>query len=52
MQIQPLPRSIQVAGKLGVLDELGVVDALLHGLSGREVVVCKVQHRLMNIVLP
>lgn len=35
-----LPCSIHVARKLSVLNELSFVDALLHGLSGCEVIVC------------
>lgn len=36
-----LPRAVHVPGKLCVFDEVSLVDALLHGLSGCEVVVCK-----------
>lgn len=51
-QICLLPCSIQVARKLCVFNELSLVDALLHSLSGWEVVVWNMQHPLMNLLPP
>lgn len=37
----PLPGAIHVSRKLSVFDEVSFVDALLHGFSVGEVVICE-----------